>query len=173
VATECHIARRSALTRFPPPARYAIQWVTIERLPRLPFSTVLDSVAQCVVSSLIFTVTGACLAYRAGRPQGGCGITECEEFNTNAAEKVDILFASAVSVFVIGYCFVYLVCVKAKRISRAHGWARPWITGTKLGNKWFKPKEGQAYRLYTDEAWADKHENKFMGEGTPVSAEEW
>lgn len=67
---------------------YAIQWVTVERLPRLPFNTVLDGVAESVVAVLIFNVVGMCVAFRAGRPPGGC-FGDCLDFSTADAESWD------------------------------------------------------------------------------------
>ena len=60
-----------------------------------------------------------------------------------------------------------------RNVSRKVGWARPWGEGRQLANQKYAVHEGQAYRLYTTEAWFDEHANKFMGEGTPVPAAEW
>ena len=67
---------------------YAIQWVTIERLPRLPFNTVLDGVAESVVGILIFNLAGMCVSFRAGRPPEGC-FGDCVDFDTGKAEVWD------------------------------------------------------------------------------------
>ena len=39
---------------------FAIQWIAIERLPR-PFSTILDTVAQCAIGGLMMMLVGACV----------------------------------------------------------------------------------------------------------------
>ena len=80
---------------------YAIQWVTIERLPRLPFATVLDGVAQRVVASLMMILIGARVAHRAGRPTGGCW-GGCVDFDEEAVEKVDFVAGITVLVFIVG-----------------------------------------------------------------------
>ena len=49
-------------------------------------------------------------------------------------------------------------------MNKAVGWSRPWIQGKSLGAQNFAPLE--AWRLYTTEAWFEKHESKYMGEGT-------
>ena len=40
---------------------FAIQWIAIERLPRLPFSTILDTVAQCAIGGLMMMLVGDCV----------------------------------------------------------------------------------------------------------------
>jgi hypothetical protein len=40
---------------------FAIQWIAIERLPRLPFSTILDTVAQCAIGGLMMMLVGVCV----------------------------------------------------------------------------------------------------------------
>jgi len=58
-------------------------------------------------------------------------------------------------------------------INRQCGCFRPWNRGKSIGNTRFAPHAGTAWRLVTTEKWADVHENKFMGEGTPVDAKTW
>ena len=154
-------------------AVYAIQYVTIERLPRLPFSTIYDGVAQSVVTALLTTVAGACVSFRAGRPEGGCS-GECgDDFDTSAAEKWDVLFAAAVACYIVFYSFAYHVLWQSRRVEDMYGWTRPWVRGPNMSNKWFTPKEGETWRLYTTEEWADVHGKKFMGEGEHVDRETW
>ena len=150
---------------------YAIQWVTIERLPRLPFSTIMDGVAQSVVRALILTAAGACVSFRVGRPPEGCS-GECgDDFDTAAAEKIDLIFAVIVLVYIVGWSYSYHVIYMSKMISDEHGWARPWGMGKAMSNKWFEPRK--AYRLMTDDNWFDVHNTKFMGEGDPISNDVW
>ena len=151
---------------------YAIQWVTIERLPRLPFSTVLDGVAQSCVLSLIMIVIGACLAHRVGRPKGGCW-ADCLDFDLPAAEMVDYTSASIVLVYIFGYSLFYETVYSANKVSLESGWSRPWVLGKSLFNLNFVPLEGLAYRLETTEAWYDKYMNKYLGEGAVVDAATW
>ena len=54
---------------------YAVQWIVIERLPRLPFSTVLDHVAQSVVTALLLMCLVSLASYRLGRD--GCDDDGC------------------------------------------------------------------------------------------------
>ncbi|GMH91070.1 hypothetical protein TrST_g10010 [Triparma strigata] len=151
---------------------YAIQWVTIERLPRLPFSTVLDGVAQSVVSALILIAVGTCVSFKMGRPKGGCS-GECgDDFDTEKAEVYDRIFAVVVMLYVGGYSFLYHVIYKSKQNENEHGWTRPWVAGRAMSNKWFGPIE--AYRLVTDEEFEDRTNKKFMGEGNRVEKnDEW
>ena len=58
-------------------------------------------------------------------------------------------------------------------INRECGCFRPWTRGKSIGNTRFAPHAGTAWRLLTTEKWAEQHENKFMGEGTPVDAKTW
>ena len=151
---------------------YAIQWVTIERLPRLPFATVLDGVAQSAVGSLIALVIGACFSYRMGRPRGGCGLG-CLEFDLATAELIDFTVLGITFVYLFFYSFLYEVIYRASRVSQAFGWSRPWSEGPSISNKRFRVVKGKAWQLQTSEEWFSIHETKFMGEGTPVDAETW
>ncbi|GMH81653.1 hypothetical protein TrVE_jg3075 [Triparma verrucosa] len=149
---------------------YAIQWVTIERLPRLPFNTVLDSVAESVVGILIFNLAGMCVAFRAGRPEEGC-FGDCLNFDTDAAEVWDYRFAAISTILVLGYSILYQVVYNSWKIQKKSGWNRPWPLGSTLFNKRMRCYKG--FRLWTDEAWGEKHGKKFMGEGVPESPETW
>ena len=151
---------------------YAIQWVTIERLPRLPFNTILDHVAQNVVGSLIFLVMGACLSYRLARPVDGCDLG-CLEFDLEVADMVDYITLGLVVAYLFFYSFLFSTLRGAWKISRASGWSRRWGQGKALGNTTFVVEEGKAWQLQTTEEWFEKHENKFMGEGTLVEAATW
>ena len=151
---------------------YAIQWVTIERLPRLPFATILDRVAHNIVGSLITLVIGACLSYRLGRPVHGCGLG-CPDFDLELAETVDIITLCIVVAYTFVYSFLWETIHRAWVISKAAGWSRTWGEGKGMGNTSFVVEEGKAWQLQTTEEWFDKHENKFMGEGTQVDAATW
>ena len=65
---------------------YAVQWIVIERLPRLPFSTVLDHVAQSVVTALLLMCLVSLASYRLGRD--GCDDDGCG-FDRKHGERVD------------------------------------------------------------------------------------
>jgi hypothetical protein len=53
---------------------FGIQWITIERLPRLQFSTILDQVVSSAIAGLMPMLVGACAAYKLAQPSGGtCG----------------------------------------------------------------------------------------------------
>ena len=149
---------------------YAIQWVTIERLPRLPFNTVLDSVAETVVGILIFNLAGMCVSFRAGRPEEGC-FGDCIDFNTKASEVWDLRFALAATALVV-WSIGYQVVYQSWKISKKSGWTRPWPLGPTLFNKRMHAFD-QGYRLWTDEIWGEKHGKKFIGEGVPEPGPTW
>lgn len=113
------------------------------------------------------------------------------------ARRIDRLTLIVVLVYVVGYAFLYglvyqcaSVCAEIKTlrspscvtdqliytqmsINRECGCFRPWTRGKSIGNTRFAPHAGTAWRLLTTEKWAEQHENKFMGEGTPVDAKTW
>ena len=111
------------------------------------------------------------------------------------ARRIDRLTLIVVLVYVVGYAFLYglvyqcaSTCAEIKilrsfpghwliftqmSINRQCGCFRPWTRGKSIGNTRFAPHAGTAWRLFTTEKWADVHENKFMGEGTPVDAKTW
>ncbi|GMH77122.1 hypothetical protein TL16_g10075 [Triparma laevis f. inornata] len=150
---------------------YAIQWVTIERLPRLPFNTVLDSVAESVVGILIFNLAGMCVAFRAGRPEEGC-FGDCLNFDIDAAQVWDTRFAAISTILVLGYSVMYQVVYQSWKISKKSGWTRTWPNGPTLFNKRMRVYD-QGFRLWTDEAFGEKHGKKFMGEGVLEPGETW
>jgi hypothetical protein len=149
---------------------YAIQWVTVERLPRLPFNTVLDGVAESVVGILIVNVMGMCVAFRAGRPPEGC-FGDCLDFDVPAAAFWDKIFASFAFFFVIGYSVCYQVLYQRWKIGKSSGWTRPWHAGSLVTCKRISPTK--AYRLWTDEEFAEKHGKKFLGDATPEPNDTW
>ena len=147
---------------------FAIQWIAIERLPRLPFSTILDTVAQCAIGGLMMLLVGSCASYKFSAPSNGkCAPGDCPGFKMEQARRVDRLTLIVVLVYVVGYAFLYGLVYQCLQINRECGCFRPWTRGKSIGNTRFAPHPGQAWRLYTSEKWADLHENKFMGEGSP------
>ena len=160
---------------------FGIQWITIERLPRLPFSTILDTVASSAIAGLMLMLVGACAAYKLAQPSGGrcngdgadCADEDEAFFEYDTAATVDMVVTLAAGVFIVCYAFLYGLVYQRSKINREVGWSRPWREGKSLGNMKFAPHEGMSYRLYTTEAWAEEHENKFMGEGTAVDFETW
>ena len=153
---------------------FGIQWISIERLPRLPFSTILDTVAQCAIGGLMFMLAGSCASYKLARPSvGSCGPDHCPGFDLDTARLVDWIVIAAAAVFIVVYAFLYGLLYRRWKTNAEVGWARPWTLGKALGNVRFAPHKNNAYRLYTTEAWADQHENKFMGEGSPVDTQIW
>ena len=87
---------------------FAIQWIAIERLPRLPFSTILDTVAQCAIGGLMMMLVGACASYKLAAPSNGkCAPGDCPGFKMEQARRVDRLTLIVVLVYVVGYAFLY------------------------------------------------------------------
>jgi hypothetical protein len=150
---------------------YAIQWVTIERLPRLPFNTVLDSVAETVVGILILNVVGMCIAFRAGRPKEGC-FGDCVDFDVDAAAAWDVWFAALASVIVVLYSIGYQIIYKRWSIGKRSGWTRVWHMSTMLFASRTRAT-ADVFRIWTDEEWGEKHGSKFMGEGVREPPETW
>ena len=155
---------------------FAIQWIPIERLPRLPFATYLDTVAQCALGGLMMLLVGACSSYKFAAPSSGeCapGAGACPGFKMDRARRVDRLTLIVVIIYVVGYAFLYGLVYQCVSINRECGCFRPWNRGKSLGNTRFAPHAGKAWRLYTTAKWADLHESKFMGEGVRVEASTW
>ena len=153
---------------------FAVQWVTIERIPRLPFSTVLDHVAQSVVNALLLMCVGALLSYRLGRPNNNCAVNndddgECQ-FDIMTGTHIDMIAVVAVSTFLLFETFLYRIVYSTRRATKVSGWARPWSKGPHLRNRRFVPYE--AYRLVTDEEFVLRNGNKFLGAGTCIDEPE-
>ena len=115
-------------------------------------------------------LAGSCAAYNMGRSKDGY---DESLFDYEAAAVVDTVVTVAAGAFIVCYAFLYGLLYQRSKINREVGWSRPWGEGKSLGNMKFSPHKGMAFRLYTTEAWAEKHENKFMGEGTAVDFEKW
>ena len=141
---------------------YAVQWIVIERLPRLPFSTVLDHVAQSVVTALLLMCLVSLASYRLGRD--GCDDDGCG-FDRKLGERVDAVGAAVVAAFLLLETVAYRIVYSVSRSTKT-GWSRPWRKGGYLRNKRFVPYE--AYRLVTDEAFVAVNGRSFLGAGARV-----
>ena len=141
---------------------YAVQWIVIERLPRLPFSTVLDHVAQSVVTALLLMCLVSLASYRLGRD--GCDDDGCG-FDRKLGGRVDAVGAAVVAAFLLLETVAYRIVYSASRSTKT-GWSRPWRKGGYLRNKRFVPYE--AYRLVTDEAFVAVNGRSFLGAGARV-----
>ena len=153
---------------------FAVQWVTIERLPRLPFSTILDHVAQSVVNALVLMCIVALISYRLGRPPNSCSanddgdddeIDSCT-FNKELGAFIDIAGAALVMGFLLLETIGFRIFFSVWRSTKVTGWNRPWCEGLFLLNKRFVPHE--AYRLITDEAFVARNGSKFLGAGKRI-----
>ena len=119
---------------------------------------------------LLLKVTSCCDS----RPRdGSCGPDHCPGFDLDTARFVDWIVMAAAAAYIVVYALLYGLLYRRWKTNAEVGWARPWTLGKGLGNTKFAPHENDAYRLYTTEAWADQHENKFMGEGSPVASQLW
>jgi hypothetical protein len=143
---------------------YAIQWVTIERLPRLPFSTVLDEVTKTVVTCLFLMAVGQGVCFQVGKRSDD--IAPGLDFDAARAEQCDVICAAACGCYLLCYSLGYKVLYKLQHY-RAHGGANArWNEGGMIRNKQMKPVE--AYRLHTTPTFC--RENKsWLGTGTPVT----
>ena len=144
---------------------YAIQYVTIERLPRLPFATVFDNVCQSVVLSLVLLVIGQCAAYRVARPALG----SLDPFDTLLAERVDLAVILSVFAYLLFYSFGFCVLFRVRLAMRTSGARRAWHEGPEQRNRW--PVQ-EAYRLTLDDAFQTRHGKTFLGSGDPVARAE-
>ena len=120
-----------------------------------------------VVLLVLILLVGGCVSYRVGRPDPRVGMV----FDFDSAELVDQVVALVAGVFVVLYSFLFGLVWQRRRVNQKFGWSRPWKAGKSLENLNFEALE--AYRLYTTEAWFERHESKYMGEGTMVDAETW
>ena len=141
---------------------YAIQYVTIERLPRSPFATVFDNVCQSVIGSLVAMVIGQCIAYRIGRRRTATDFS----FDPAAAERVDLITMGVVLCYLlfysVGFCCVYRV-YRAKRTSGA--W-RTWHEGPEQRNRW---PVIEGYSLKLNDAFQRLHGKTYLGSGERVA----
>ena len=74
----------------------------------------MDGVAQSVLRALILTAAGAYVSFRVGRPPEGCS-GECgDNFDSESAEKIDLIFAVVVFVYIVGWSYSYHVIYMSK-----------------------------------------------------------
>eukprot|EP00392_Amoebophrya_sp_AT5.2_P013960 g14093.t1 len=77
---------------------FAIQWIITERLPRVPYLTILDHIVFASVVSLCVTACGMCVAYGIGagrhftREHAGGSL---EQFDMETARLIDLCVAGA------------------------------------------------------------------------------
>ena len=106
---------------------FGIQWISIERLPRLPFSTILDTVAQCAISGLMLMLVGSCASYKLARPRdGSCGPDHCPGFDLDTARFVDWIVMAVAAAYIVVYALLYGLLYRRWKTNAEVGWARPW-----------------------------------------------
>ena len=143
---------------------FAIQWVILERLPRLPFLTILDHVFFSAVFCLFIIGAGNCAANIAEDPRREQG------FDYEASDAVDYAAAAAVLVFVHFFTVGYKWLWKMHMLQRRAGGAdRTWSQGMEMRNKLFRPAAGQTWRLALDNNFVARTARKtFLGMGAAV-----
>jgi len=169
---------------------FAIQWVVLERLPNLPFLTLLDEVAFSAVSYLFLIALGQCVTYRVCRrvvelpdpvPSGGTDAfslvndanlrkllrTSVLIDREECAIMLDLCCGAAVLAALIFYSIGYKLLFHVRRVQQRSGMLRPWLEGPRGG--FFKPVEGFLYRLSNLQEKAERA--KSMGTLIPVA--EW
>ena len=141
---------------------YAIQHVSIDRLPRLPFGTAFDSVVQSVLFSLVGMVVGQCAAYRVARPHPSSD----EPFDTLQAERVDYITLGLMSFYLLAYSIGFCCLYRVYLIRKLSGAMRPWCSGPDIRNRW---PVIEGYRLWFDDTFAQKHGKSFLGQGVAMA----
>ncbi|CAD7958878.1 unnamed protein product [Amoebophrya sp. A25] len=176
---------------------FAIQWVTLERLPRLPFNTVLDDVVLHVVVSLATAGLGQGISYRVGREvaQGELPAEEtgssgrsssASDLDVDVSRRLnafDFTLASYVDIATVFIIITYLIAYsllgrfrKAFREGRVlkgatTGALRPWVAGKDFRNKVIRPGQGSLWTLdLTDEL---TRLGSFLGMGVLVEPAEF
>ncbi|CAD7953743.1 unnamed protein product [Amoebophrya sp. A120] len=143
---------------------FAIQWVTLERLPRLPFNTVLDDVVSHVVVSLMIAATGQGFSYRIAREAAQEGAassvdfemarvvqTRMARFDFQIATIIDMVTCVVILVYLIIYSFLKrfrTAWVQGKQLKGAKAGAlRPWSEGKEFKHKAIRPEPGNVWRI--------------------------
>ena len=141
---------------------YAIQYVTIERLPRLPFATVFDNVCQSVVGSLVAMVIGQCIGYRVARRRTGTDFS----FDAVAAERVDLITMAVVFGYLLLYSLGFCCLYRVYRARRSSGAWRTWNEGPEQRNRW---PVVEGYSLKLNDAFQRLHGKTYLGSGERVA----
>ena len=147
---------------------YAIQWVTIERLPRLPFNTVLDDITSSVVITLLVIAVTQSVCYELGAWEDE---TNGSDFDWRHARKCDRISAGVIIAFFLVYCvgFKFAYKVWLWTCSEGHGASRSWASGGQYRNK--KCRAIEAWELeITDEFLA--RNKSYLGTGTEIKLDE-
>ncbi|CAD7953748.1 unnamed protein product [Amoebophrya sp. A120] len=168
---------------------FAIQWVTLERLPRLPFNTVLDDVVSHVVVSLMIAATGQGFSYRIAREAAQEETTlvdamtlvdtRMKNFDFQIATIIDLTTAFVIVFYLIVYSYLKRfrtawrqgknLAVSAKNLVK--GALRPWVNGKEYRNKAVRPCEGNCWRVDLTQEFTDS--GSFLGMGVLTEAEEF
>ena len=146
---------------------FAIQWVILERLPRLPFLTILDHIFFSSVLCLFIIGAGNCAANIAGNPR------RVQGFDYEASDAVDYAAAATVFAFVHFFTIGYRWLWQMRTLQRRGGGAdRTWSQGKEMRNKLFSPVAGQTWRLAIDNHFVTRAANKvFLGMGSAVESD--
>ncbi|CAD7966481.1 unnamed protein product [Amoebophrya sp. A25] len=87
---------------------FAIQWIITERLPRVPYLTILDHMVFGAVMSLCWSAAGSCLAYAVGAGSGFYS-NVAYDFDMRAARSVDLLTLFSLIALQISWAFAIYV----------------------------------------------------------------
>lgn len=174
---------------------FAIQWVTLERLPRLPFNTVLDDVVLHVVVSLFVGGIGQAASYRLGRElaQGSSILdssaegaddvsTRLNRFDFVAAFYLDCATGAVILLYLTFYSVLGRFrkayregysgnTTRAGNKNKTTGSLRPWVAGKDYRNKAVRPVAGNLWSVDLTDDFV-KH-GSFLGMGTLVEPEEF
>jgi hypothetical protein len=133
---------------------FAIQWVILDRLPRVPYLTILDSIIFDAIGALGLMLVGACAAHKIAYPDGFF-----EQDGKDAAggdralaKRVDALVLGA-SVAVFAAHALYLTCWRRKRgQAAARGGYRARQNDTPCKDSVEQPGDGGTLRFDTTTA---------------------
>lgn len=143
---------------------FAVQFVSVERLPRLPFATTFDQVTNSVMATLAVMVVGQCVAYQLG-VGGSWSMTDESPFDRRLATTVDYAVAACSLCYLACYSLLYRVVYCVRHSRRTSGANARWRDGPFFRNRWVAD---EGWRVELNERFHEAHRSKFLGMGEPV-----
>ena len=107
---------------------FAIQWVVLDRLPSVPYLTILDRITFVTILALFLMALGSCVVYR------------IHKRDPDLAAQVDLIVMGVIAgIYAFSHLYAALLLRKNRNKS---GMTRKWVDGGSWWAKMVKVKEG-------------------------------
>lgn len=113
---------------------FAIQWTVSDRMPRTPYTTVVDLSIMAVTINFFVIALGCCIAYRVAIDDGSNDEPSTGGLYTNAGVVDAVFFAAGLLIFVglhvwLAFCRIDPKANGRVKLSKSKGWHKSMFPG--------------------------------------------